>query len=170
MTHAATTAEHHLRGALRAHDTARVGAGTKRVSKFWNYAPWLVRLILAVPTLLFIRIGEKYVSDPLQVAAGSAMQLGSPAAVTDTRVVGAMFLAVAALTLFSIFSTRRLLAGLVLVAFVIGFVTAARVLGAVVDGAAPETVLTLGPEVVLLIASVIGILIELRRQRHLRQL
>jgi ABC-type dipeptide/oligopeptide/nickel transport system permease subunit len=170
MTHAATTADHHLRGAgtLRAGETARVDAGTKRVSSFWHYAPWLVRVILAVPTLLFIRIGEKFVIDPLQVAAGSDMELGSPAAVTDIRAFGAMFLAVAALTLLSIFSTRRLLAGLVLVAFVIGFVTAARVLGAVVDGAAPETVLKLGPEVVLLVASVIGVLIEMRRQRHLR--
>ena len=115
--------------------------------------------------LLFIRIGEKYVIDPLQVAAGSGMQLGSPAAVTDTRVVGAMFLAIAALTLFSIFSALRLLAGLVLVATVIGFVTAGRIFGVVVDGVAPETIFKLGPEVVLLTAAAVGILIELRRKQ-----
>jgi hypothetical protein len=130
-------------------------------------ALWLVRLILAVPTFLFIRIGVKYVIDPWQVAAGSGMQLDSPAAVTDTRVVGAIFLGIAALTLFSMFSARRFLAGLVLVAIVIGFVTAARVLGFVVDGAAPETVLKLTPEVVLLVLSAIGIFVEMRRQRQL---
>jgi len=169
MTHTATTADRHLlgKGTVRAGEITRVDAATERVSKFWHYAPWLVRLILAVSTVLFIRIGEKYVTDPLQVAAGSGMQLGSPAAVTDIRVVDAMFLAVAALTLFAIFSTRRLLAGLVLVASVVGFVTAARVLGLLVDGATPETVLKLGPEVVLVIASAIGILIELRRPGQL---
>jgi hypothetical protein len=65
------------------------------------------------------------------------------------------------------FSERRFLAGLVLVAIVIGFVTAARVLGFVVDGAAPETVLKLTPEVVLLVLSAIGIFVEMRRQRQL---
>jgi hypothetical protein len=54
-----------------------------------------------------------------------------------------------------------------LVAIVIGFVTAARVLGVLVDGAAPETIFKLGPEVVLLTAAAVGILIELRRKRQL---
>jgi Domain of unknown function (DUF4345) len=129
-------------------------------------ALWLVRLILAVPTFLFIRIGVKYVIDPWQVA-GSGMQLDSPAAVTDTRVVGAIFLGIAALTLFSMFSERRFLAGLVLVAIVIGFVTAVRVLGFVVDGAAPETAFKLTPEVVILLLSAIGIFVEMRRQQQL---
>jgi Domain of unknown function (DUF4345) len=170
MTDAATTtADRHLRGAgaVRADEIPRVDAGTEGVSGVWHYAPWLVRFILAAPTLLFIRIGEKYVINPAQVAADSGMQLGSPAAVTDTRVVGAMFLAIAAATLFSSFSTRRLFAGLALVAIVIGFVTAARVLGVLVDGAAPETIFKLGPEVVLLTAAAVGILIELRRKRQL---
>jgi hypothetical protein len=160
MTDATSTLDRDLRRAIATRDTE------KGISGFWGYAPWLVRLMLAVPALLFVRIGEKYVIDPLQVAAGSGMELGSPAAVTDTRVVGAMFLAIGALTVFSIFSTRRLLAGLVLVAIVIGFVTAARVLGLLVDGATPETIFKLGPEVVLMIASVVGILVELRRQRQ----
>jgi cytochrome b561 len=141
-------------------------AAKSGLSRFWDYAPWLARVVLAFPTLLFIRIGAKYVSDPLQVTAGSGIVLGSPAAITDTRAVGAMFLAFAALTLFSIFSTRRLLAGLILVASVVGFVTAARVLGLVVDGAAPETSLKLVPEVVLFTAAAVGILVERRRQRH----
>jgi cytochrome b561 len=72
-------------------------------SRFWDYAPWLTRIVLAFPTLLFIRIGEKYVTDPQQVAAGSGVVLGSPAAITDTRAVGAMFLAFAVLILFSLF-------------------------------------------------------------------
>jgi hypothetical protein len=161
MTDATSTLDRDLRHAITVRD-----ARQQATRRLWHYAPWLVRLILAIPTLLFIRIGEKYVIDPFQVAAGSGMELHSPAAVTDTRAVGAMFLAIAALTLFAIFSTRRLLAGLVLVASVIGAVTAARVLGVVVDGAAPETSLKLVPEIVLFSAAAVGILVELRRQRQ----
>jgi uncharacterized protein DUF4345 len=95
------------------------------------------------------------------------MELRSPAAITDMRVVGAIFLGIAALTLFISFSARRLLAGLVLTAIVVGFVTAVRVLGLLVDGAAPEIVFKLTPEVVLLIASTVGIVAEVRRQRQL---
>jgi hypothetical protein len=133
---------------------------------FWDYAPWLARFILAVPTLLFVRIGWKYVSDPLQVAAGSGMVLGSPSAITDTRAEGAIFLAFAVIALVSLLSTRRLLAGLAVVAIVVGFVTATRVLGVLVDGAAPETVFKLIPELVLLPLSVVGLFIELGRLRH----
>ena len=145
-------------------DTMVVSAGGAR--GFWGYARWFERFILAVPTLLFMRIGWKYVSDPQQVAAGSGMILGSAAAVTDTRAVGAIFLALAIVTLVSMLSTRRLFAGLALVAIVVGFVTVARILGVLVDGAASETVFKLIPELVLLPLSVVGIFIELGRQRR----
>jgi hypothetical protein len=87
----------------------------------------------------------------------------------DTRAVGAIFLAIAVLTLFAIFSTRRLLAGLLLVTAVIGFVTAARVLGLVVDGATPETVFKPTPEVALLIVTGLGIWVEIRRQSQVKR-
>ena len=62
---------------------------------------------------------------------------------------------------------RRILAGLGLVVTVVGFVTAARVVGVFVDGAAAETVFKLKAEIVLLALSTLGILIELGRRRHL---
>jgi len=99
-------------------------------------------------------------------AAGSGMTLNSPAAVTDMRVEGAVFLALAALTLLSLLDKRRLLAGLGLIATVVGFVTAARVLGYFVDGPAAETTFKLVAEVVLLALSSVGILAELGRRRH----
>jgi len=84
------------------------------------------------------------------------------------RAVGALFLAFAVVALISLLSTRRLLAGLALVAIVIGFVTATRVFGVLVDGAASETVFKLIPELVLLPLSVVGIFVELGRQRRLK--
>ena len=143
----------------------RAAAGS---AAFWRYAPWLERLCLAAPTLLFFRIGWKYLSAPVEVAAESQMVLVSPTAATDMRAFGAIFLAFAAITLVSLASTRRLLAGLTIVAVVVGFATAARVLGMIADGATPETRFKLIAEVVLLALTLAGTGLELRRRRHVR--
>jgi uncharacterized protein DUF4345 len=140
---------------------AAAGSGT-----FWRYAPWLARLCLAAPTLLFLRIGWKYLSAPAEVAAGSQMVLGSPAAVTDMRAFGAIFLAIAVIAFVSLASTRRLLTGLTIVTVVVGFATAARALGMIADGATPETVFKLIAELVLLALALAGTGLELRRQRR----
>jgi len=82
------------------------------------------------------------------------------------RAEGAIFLALAVLVLLSLLSTRRLLAGLALLAVVIAFVTATRLLGVFMDGAAPETLFKLKPEVVLLTLSIVAIVIESARRRR----
>jgi cytochrome b561 len=142
-------------------------AGPTVTDRLWIYAPWLNRVILAAPLILFTRIGTKYAGAPEQVADASAIVLGSPAAVTDMRAMGAMFLAVAVLILFSLLSARRMLSGLTIVVTIIGVVTAARILGVLVDGAAAETILKLRAEIVLLTLTTVGILVELGRRRHL---
>jgi hypothetical protein len=81
------------------------------------------------------------------------------------RAMGAIFLALAAILLVSLTATRLLRAGLTVLAIVVGVVTAARVLGAVVDGAAFETLFKLVPEVVLLALSLAGLAIEAVRRR-----
>jgi hypothetical protein len=135
---------------------------------FWRYAPWLERLCLVAPTLLFLRIGWKYLSAPAEVAAGSQIVLGSPEAVTDMRAFGAIFLAFAAIALVSLASTRRLLAGLTIVAVVVAFATAARALGMIADGATPETSFKLIAEVVLLGLALAGTGLDLGRRRLAR--
>ena len=117
--------------------------------------------------MLFFLIGSKYLATPNQVATASGMALNSPTAVTDMRVEGAVFFALAALTLFSLLDVRRLVAGLSLIATVAGFVSAVRILGYYIDGPTAETSFKLVPEVVLLTLSSAGILIELGRRRHL---
>ena len=104
---------------------------------------------------------------PQQIAAGSQMTLGSPAAVTDMRAFGAIFLGLAIACLWSLLSTRRLLSGLTLTALVVGCVTAARLAGIALDGAAHESLFKLVPEVVLVSLALVGIGIERRRLRHL---
>ena len=135
--------------------------------QFWRYAAWLERLCLAAPTLLFLRIGWKYLSDPAETAARSRIVLASPEALTDMRAFGAIFLAFAAIALVSLVSTRRLLTGSIVIALVLGCATVARALGIVADGAAPETTFKLIAEVVLLLA-IAAIWLELRRRRQAR--
>jgi Domain of unknown function (DUF4345) len=136
---------------------------------FWDHAIWLERLCLAAPALLFLRIGWKYLSDPEGAAAASQIVLGSPAAATDMRAFGAIFLAFAAIALVSLVSTRHLLTGLTVVVAVVACATAARVLGMVADGATSETRFKLIAEVVLLAVSMAGGALELRRRHHVRK-
>jgi len=154
-------------GARRLRKAERSGVpANDEVGLFWRFAPWLVRAMLALPIVLFILIGSKYLSDPSGVAAGSQMSLGSPAAITNMRVNGALFLALALVAVLSLLSTRRLLAGLIFVAIIVGFVTAARIFGAFVDGASSETVFKLVPEVVLLTITLAALAIESARRRQ----
>lgn len=142
-------------------------AGPALTDRLWNYAVWFNRVILALPLILFVLIGMKYIGTPKQVADGSAIVLGSPAAVTDMRASGALFLGFAALIAVSLLSGRRILSGLGLVAVIVSFVTAARVLGIFVDGAAAESIFKLRAEIVLLTLTTVGILVEVGRRRHL---
>jgi cytochrome b561 len=154
----------------RFQDHAVPASARPQEASFWDYAPWLNRMILVLPVLLFVLIGFKYIATPDRVATGSGMLLHSQAAVTDLRVEGGVFFALAALTLASLLDTRRILAGLGLIATVVGFVTAARIFGYFVDGPAAETTFKLIPEVVLLTLSSVGILVELGRRRHLARI
>ena len=59
-------------GARKVGDAAAAGAAVSATygsATFWRYAPWLTRVILAAPTLLFILIGWSYMGQPLQTTA-----------------------------------------------------------------------------------------------------
>ena len=135
--------------------------------RLWRFTPWLTRLILGAATLIFTLIGVKYITDPVRAAASFKISLGSAAAITSMRVgFGAFPLGFAIIVASCLVSTSRQLRGLYFVATIIGVATAARVLGIMVDGAAPESVLLLRPEVALLALSVIGVVLESTRRRH----
>src|SRR5439155_1316314 len=106
----------------------------------------LSALLLLVPPTR--SIGVLLVSGLLGAAASFKISLGSAAAITSMRVgFGAFPLGFAIVVASCLMSTSRLLPGLYFVATIIGVATAARVLGIVVDGAAPESVFLLRPEV-----------------------
>lgn len=135
------------------------------MNQFWRIAPWLTRVLLLVPAALFGFLGWRYMSQPITTAAIDRIALGSGAAVTDMRVVGALFAACGLITTY-LLSTKRLLAGMGFVVTVIGVVTAARAFGLWTDGPAPGTVSKLTTETVLLAVFLVGGALELARHRH----
>jgi hypothetical protein len=81
------------------------------------------------------------------------------------RVSGGVFLGIAGVLLASIFSRRRLLGGIGVLALVSITVTAVRLYGLAVDGPAPFTLQVLKPEIALVLLSSFGFLLESRRLR-----
>ena len=127
---------------------------------------WFNRLVLAGATILFSLIGIRYIADPISAVAPHQITLGSSEAITDMRVSGGVFLGIAGVLLASIFSRRRLLGGIGVLALVSITVTAVRLYGVAVDGPAPFTLQVLKPEIALVLLSSLGFLLESRRLRE----
>jgi len=135
---------------------------------FWRLAPWTGRLLLALAAALFFLIGFKYLGDPVDKAASDSIILGSVMAISRVRVgFGGFPLALSLILLGCLASPRRLLSGLSVLATTVTVITAARLLGIAVDGAAPEALRLLHVETVLLALSVASIFLERARLRRL---
>jgi hypothetical protein len=128
---------------------------------------WFSRLVLAAAALLLTRVGMGSILNPVGEAARTQITLGTPDAVTVTRVEGGIFVSIAAALIVCAISERRVLAGLGFFAAVIAGITAVRVLGLVVDGPGPFTLMVLKPEIALVILSSVAVLLERRRVREL---
>jgi hypothetical protein len=140
------------------------------MKKLWHFGPWLTRLVLLAVAVIFTVIGYKYLTDPVGATAPFKIHLGSAAAVTNMRVgFGAFPIAFALIALVCLLSEGRLLVGLYFVVATIGIVTAVRIFGLQVDGAAVETLKVLRPELVLLALSTISLFLEVGRQRALKE-
>jgi hypothetical protein len=126
---------------------------------------WFSRLVLGGAALLMTRVGIANIADPVETAARTSMTLGSPDAITVMRVEGGIFVGMAAVLAFCLTSERRVLAGLGFFATIIIAITAVRLLGLVLDGPGPFTLMVLKPEVVLVLLSLVGVALERRRAR-----
>jgi hypothetical protein len=131
-----------------------------------RHSIWFSRLVLGVATLLFGAIALRGLFDPVGSSAVHEIALGSPAGVTVARVgFGAFPLAFALILLGCVIAERRLLTGLGSLVVVAIVLTAGRLLGLVLDGAAPFTVRVLKPEIALVVASMAAFVLELRRRQ-----
>jgi uncharacterized protein DUF4345 len=134
---------------------------------FWRAAPWLPRILLLLATVLFFLIGFRYLGDPVNKAAADSIVLGSVMAISRVRVgFGGFPLALSFILLGCLFSQKRLLTGLTVLATTVGVVTAARLVGIAIDGPAEEALKLLRVEIVLFALAVAAILIERARLRR----
>lgn len=137
---------------------------------FSSFAPWMNRLVLAAATLIFTMIGMRYIADPVRASAATGVTLGSGLAATTTRVgFGGFPLAVAIFSFACLISTRRLRAGVSLVATVVATVMVVRFYSIAADGMAPESVRLFVPEALILVLSVGGLFLESARRTDLNR-
>jgi hypothetical protein len=136
----------------------------KRLSR---YSVWLNRLVLGFAIVVFCLIAMRTIGNPVKTEAPHRIVLGSPEAVTNTRVSGGVFLAMALVLAASVVSRRRHRDGLLLLAIFSGVLTGVRVFGLIVDGPAPFTLLVLKPELVVTVLAAAAYLLERRTNEPL---
>jgi hypothetical protein len=130
-----------------------------------RFAPWIQRIVLAAATFVFGAIGMRYVADPVQAATATGATLNTAFAVTTTRVgFGAFPIGVAIFTVISLFSTRRLVPAVQLVATLVTSAIVVRVIGIIADGAVPASSKLFIPEGVILLLSLTGLLLQPKRE------
>jgi hypothetical protein len=137
----------------------------ERGMNFWKLSPWLGRLVILAVAGLFTMISFKFVLDPQHAAASSGITLDSAIGTTNTRAgFGGFPLGFAALLVFCLFSSRRLLAGLASIATVAAVILAVRLYGAAQDGTFGQSAHLLIPEAAILVVSLAAALMETRRR------
>lgn len=133
--------------------------------RFWRLAPWLARLALVPPVVIFLAVAARNLSDPVGASAALGISLTTPEAITTTRIgFGAFPLAFALFLAACLVSGRRLLIGLALAATVTAVATAVRAVGIALDGTAAQSVKLLQAEIGLLGVLVAGLSVETSRR------
>ena len=134
---------------------------------FWKVAPWLSRLIILAVAGLFTMISLKFVVNPQQAAENSGIIIRSAIGFTNTRAgFGGFPLGFAAILVFCLFSSRRLLAALSSIVTVATVILAVRLYGAVQDATFSQSAHLLIPETVLLVIALLGVVMETKRRNH----
>jgi hypothetical protein len=140
------------------------------MTKFWKFAPWLTRVMLLAPTVIFALIASRYLFDPVHAGAADGLAFNTPMAITVTRVAfGAFPLTCSIFTLSCLVSTRRILTGLGFVAMIMAVALIVRVSGMLVDGSVRDNLGLVRAESVMLVLFIIGVFIERGRRNQLKQ-
>lgn len=138
------------------------------MKNFWKAAPWLSRLIILAIAGLFTMISLKFVFDPREAAANSGIAIQPGVGYTNTRAgFGGFPLGFAAILVFCLFSSRRLLPALSSIAMIAAVILAVRLYGAAQDATFSQSAHILIPEAAILVISLLGVVMETkRRNRH----
>src|SRR5215467_12000029 len=137
------------------------------MNKFWKAAPWLSRLMLLPPTVIFALIAARYLADPISSAAAQGIVLPPGLGVTIARVgLGGFPLGCSIFLATCLLSQRRLITGLTFVAIMVSVVLAVRVFGMTADSTIQQNLHLVNAEVGLLLVTGLGLFIELSRRAH----
>lgn len=128
-------------------------------------SPWFGRLVILAVASLFAMISFKFVLNPEHAAANSGVTPQSALGYTNIRAgFGGFPLGFAAILVFCLFSSSRLLAALASIATVAAVILGIRFYGAELDGTLQESIRLMVPEAGIFAVSFLGALMEMRRR------
>ena len=133
------------------------------MKSLWKAAPWLSKAILLLSTGIFVMIAIQPFAHPAADAASQGIAFTSPAGATFYRVSFAGFpIGCAAFLLYCLVSNRRSLTGLIFSTLILGILLAVRIYGMEVDSTVAQSLPLVKPEIVLVLITLLGIVIEAR--------
>lgn len=143
--------------------TMKATTPLSHTGRHWSFAPWLSRLIMLPPVLVFVLISIRFLTNPGHATPG--VILNTPEAFTDTRVIGAWMVTLLSMLLTFLFSDDRLWLGHLQLAIFMGVTLVVRIVGFVNDG----TTLAMGNqrpitivEIVFLVLNTLGFILQTR--------
>jgi hypothetical protein len=140
------------------------------MNKFWKAAPWLSRLVLLPPTVIFALIAARYIAHPVSSGAAQGIVLPPGLGATIARVgLGGFPLGCSIFLATCLLSERRLITGLTFVAIMVAVILAVRLFGMTADATIQENLKLVNAEVGLLLVTGIGLFIELSQRAHVRR-
>ena len=140
------------------------------MNKFWKAAPWLSRLVLLPPTIIFALIAARYIAHPVASGAAQGIVLPPGLGVTIARVgLGGFPLGCSIFLATCLLSRRLLITGLTFVTIMVSVVLAVRLFGMAADSTVQENLKLVNAEVGLLVVTGFGLFIELARRAHFRK-
>jgi hypothetical protein len=143
--------------------TSHAATPLPRTGRLWSLAPWLSRLVMFPPGLVFSLISIRFLTNPGQATPG--VTLHTPEAFTDTRVLGAWMVTLLTMLIIFLLSEGRLWLGHLELAVFMGVTLAVRIFGFANDG----TTLAMGNqrvitivEIVFLVLNTLGLAVQTR--------
>jgi hypothetical protein len=134
-----------------------------RAERLWSLAPWLSRLVMFPPILVFSLISIRFLTDPGHATPGVTLQ--TPEAFTDTRVIGAWMVTLVTILLTFLLSKERLWLGHLQLTTFMGATLIIRIFGFINDG----TTLAMGNqraitivEIVMLALNMLGLIVQVQ--------
>jgi hypothetical protein len=119
-----------------------------------TFAPWLSRLVMFPPVLIFSLISVRFFTNPGHAVPG--VTLNTPEAFTDTRVFGAWMVTMVLLPIVFLISEKRLWLGHLQLAAFMGITLVVRIFGFMNDG----TTLAMGNQRIITIVETVFLVLN----------